>query len=1385
MPEISCVITNVRFKAEDTGYAVLVVERPDQFESITAVGTMPDAEKGMAVTMIGDWVTHPKFGKQFRFDVYEIPLPTDAEGAVSYLATLKGLKGALAQRVYDYFGDTIYEVLDERPEELINVKGIGAKILPKIIESYNLTKGMRNLIGFLHELGVSASYAKRIYDKFGQNSIAEIKADPYILSSTVKGFGFKKADELARGLGIKPDAKVRTRAGVMHTLRTATNQQGHCFLPLDELAPKTCELLVLPGYTPVINDIEIAVKDLTLGKYPELRTEALGDMIIVYPYKLWIAEAELADFIKQGAGEFENPPDITNWLSQYEKSNSVAMADGQRKAVEMVAANKIAVITGGPGVGKLQPYEEPVLTPQGWQTMRDIVPGSYVIAKDGTATQVISVYPGKNLEIYRVNFDDGTWTECCIDHLWEVQSRKQRDTGKYSVMTLSEMLPKINNPGKKPGYYYSIDRCQPVEFLPPAEDHVIHPYLLGWILGDGYIPEKQSAMTIAVWNKDVDEVIGKLSPILPEGVTITSHGPFPSSPNVVYLHLIGGIRKHLKELGLIGVKSKDKFVPDNYLYSDVTSRKFLLSGLLDTDGSASSLSANNKKVRFSSYSQVLAENVIELCLSLGGRASLHVSDRKEKGVEYSVSINMPFNPFILSRKQKLMEGRIHSHKYRKRIVSATYVGQKDGQCILVDHPTHTYITRGYTVTHNTTVSKAVVGMWHSQNKRIIGCAPSGKAARRLKETTGLKSSTIHRLLGWTGTGFAHTRDNPLPGDAFLIDEFSMVDLKLAHALFEAIPRHASVVMVGDVDQLPSVGPGNVLRDIINSGSIPVTRLTQIFRQAATSKIISTAHQINHGEFPEFELFGKANLNPYSDALWIKCDRGLIPRAIQWLIDFKLFEMGWEKDSIQCLSPMHKGDIGNIELNKMIQGFWNPPESKKAELKGFRVGDRVIQTVNNYDKEIFNGDIGKIASIDKKNGEAIVLFPDDNSDEGRPVELDESDFNDLNLAYSMSVHKCIRASERVSTINRGLVPISDIEVGDLVLTGTGAAKPVTGKFYSGKKQVVRITTRCGYHIDVSKEHPILVSKNGELPKFILASELVWGDFAYISKQSSQSLEFNLPKLVGLNDPNPEDLALFLGKFTANRTKDDSIVVPNSEDYDFIQFFMNSLGIEVLEKQSNKVELYWSSEIFSDWLSELGVGTSNIPYVIWSAPFSIRVAFLKGLFGNMLKFYSSSSALINEVRNLLLSVGIVSYIENGVIYTTELNAEFNPPISSPRLIDTPKPKETTADNNYFYDQIVSIDYLDESDDMYDIEVEGIHSFVSNGFVCHNSQGSEFPVIIIPMSMSQYIMLQRNLLYTGVTRGKKLVVLVGEEEAIKTAVRTNKIGKRNTLLKSRLAN
>lgn len=546
--------------------------------------------------------------------------------------------------------------MENASDRLLEVQGIGKKTLPKIMKSYQESKGMRDLISFLASVGVSATYAARIYKHYGNAAISEIKKDPYILAEEVRGFGFKKADEVALAMKIEPGSKVRAIAGLIHTLKESASMRGHCYLLKDELVTEACGKLALPDFRPQMSDLEKVIGELERSNTKKGQKLVVdGDRVYLHGY--FEAEEHLAIAIKKLAGEFQSDLNLDDWIAKYEQSNGVTLAKGQRSAVIAANTNGVTVVTGGAGVGK------------------------------------------------------------------------------------------------------------------------------------------------------------------------------------------------------------------------------------------------------------------------------------------------------------------------------------------------------------STVSKAVIQLWHERKKRVIACAPTGKAAQRIREATGLMSaSTIHRLLGWTGTGFTHNQENPIAGDAFLIDEFSMADLRLANALFQAIPPHAIVMIVGDVNQLPSVGAGNVLRDIIASEQVPVIRLTEIFRQAATSRIIQASLSINEGRFPDLEQVSRASGEPATDALWVKCSAERIQEAIAWLLTDKLPSMGWQKDDIQVLSPMHKGDAGNIALNQMIQNAWNPASRGRAVMSGFREGDRVIQTSNDYDKKVFNGDIGKIEKIDLTEKEVLIRFPDLDDPQGRVVTYETGDLDSVMLAYSVSIHK---------------------------------------------------------------------------------------------------------------------------------------------------------------------------------------------------------------------------------------------------------------------------------------------------------------------------------------------------------------------------------------------
>ena len=307
-------------------------------------------------------------------------------------------------------------------------------------------------------------------------------------------------------------------------------------------------------------------------------------------------------------------------------------------------------------------------------------------------------------------------------------------------------------------------------------------------------------------------------------------------------------------------------------------------------------------------------------------------------------------------------------------------------------------------TGKTTILQAVIRLLEARKLRIHLASPTGRAAKRLAEVTGREASTLHRLLEWNPRegGFQRNARNPLETDIVVVDEVSMIDLLLAHHLLQGIPLTATLLLVGDADQLPSVGPGTVLQDLLAVPRIPAIRLTTIFRQAAQSRIVSNAHRVNRGEFPDLSVAGPGQVQ---DFYYLPEEE---PEKLQPLIvDLanRRLPTRYGLDpltDLQVLTPMHRGPIGAAQLNASLQAALNPPRSGETELlrggRIFRVGDRVLQLRNNYDKEVYNGDLGRIAAIDAAE-QAVVVQMDD-----REVSYDFSDLDELTLAYAMTVHK---------------------------------------------------------------------------------------------------------------------------------------------------------------------------------------------------------------------------------------------------------------------------------------------------------------------------------------------------------------------------------------------
>jgi exodeoxyribonuclease V alpha subunit len=301
----------------------------------------------------------------------------------------------------------------------------------------------------------------------------------------------------------------------------------------------------------------------------------------------------------------------------------------------------------------------------------------------------------------------------------------------------------------------------------------------------------------------------------------------------------------------------------------------------------------------------------------------------------------------------------------------------------------------------TTVVDAILRIVLAKGARVLLCAPTGRAAKRLTETTGREAKTIHRLLEFDPQAMAFKRDqySPLDADLIVCDEVSMVDTALMNQLLRAVPTAAAVILVGDVDQLPSVGPGAVLADLIGSGRVPTVRLTEVFRQAAASRIVVNAHRINAGKSPE----APRDDRPESDFYLIRCEtpEQIHERLLKVVTDRIPQRFGLDPvRDVQVLTPMNRGGLGARALNSTLQQQLNPNAQPRLERFGwtYAPGDKVIQLVNDYDKEVFNGDIGRILSIDLDEG--LVTIDVD----GRRIVYETGELDQVALAYATSVHK---------------------------------------------------------------------------------------------------------------------------------------------------------------------------------------------------------------------------------------------------------------------------------------------------------------------------------------------------------------------------------------------
>ncbi|MED7789274.1 ATP-dependent RecD-like DNA helicase [Francisella sp. 19X1-34] len=638
-------LERITFQSEETGFGIFKVNCKGIRDLVTITGVCAVIHVGEYIEATGFWFNDKRYGRQFKANNIQVVQPTSLEGITKYLGSglIKGIGPAFAKVLVKGFGDTIFDVIEQTPNKLLELDGIGPKRVATIINAWDEQKSVRNIMVYLQSHGVGTARATRIYKKYGDDAIAKIKDNPYCLAKDIHGIGFKTADQLALRIGIPHDSIIRAQAGVLHVIQEI-NSDGHCAIEKDKLIKASEEMLDI--HSDIIEEAIELEKQLD-----NLIPEIINDKDCLYINWLYYAEVGVASNIKRLLNNERrwNIDNIDAALEWVQKQTGLNLSSSQEQSVRMAIENKVVCITGGPGVGK------------------------------------------------------------------------------------------------------------------------------------------------------------------------------------------------------------------------------------------------------------------------------------------------------------------------------------------------------------TTVVNSIIKIIKTK-ARVLLCAPTGRAAKRLSESTGLEAKTLHRLLEFDPTTgkFKHDTDNQLKTDLVVVDESSMIDVILMNSLLRAIPDHASILIVGDIDQLPSVGAGKVLADIIDSHIVPVARLTEIFRQAKTSQIIVNAHKINEGKAPF-----KTPSNIKTDFYTIHLAPDVIHDALINIVSKKIPQaFGFAHNDIQVLTPMHRGGLGAKSLNIELQKELNPNPAASITKFGLTigVGDKVIQLVNNYDKEVFNGDLGIIKSIDHENTTVIIDFED------KDIEYDITELDEIDLAYATSIHK---------------------------------------------------------------------------------------------------------------------------------------------------------------------------------------------------------------------------------------------------------------------------------------------------------------------------------------------------------------------------------------------
>jgi ATP-dependent exoDNAse (exonuclease V) alpha subunit len=1044
--KISGKVTKIIFTKED--FHICLVN--------TATGdhTVKLNHNNLKVGFLGDftgiWVDDERYGGQFKCYFAIEKLPETKEGFKQYLMskTFKGIGEKTADKIIKHLGENPVEALSKDPNIVLKTPGVKKELLEQIKTVYLDNTVRADITIFLQQHGISPNLINKIYDEFGLDTIPQLTKNAYQLINRIDGIGFKIADRIAIKMGIDPKSELRITECVKYVLKEAGNI-GYCYLLRPQIHKKVQEL---------IEKIEIELVDRCIVESQDIIKLEMNDEERFYSRVYYNAEQRcLNNLIYM----LEQPP--VGFMDNVAQEET--LSPEQKNAVYGALSNNVSILTGGPGCGKCLKKGTLVLMFNGdKKAVEDIQVGDLLMGDDNTPRTVLSLAHGYETMYDIISKDNKEWG-CNESHILSLKYNGKRNciingikykTGDIVDIEVRDYL----NLNKKKKHYlkqYSV----PVEYDPKTV--LIPPYLLGLWLGDG----SKSSSIITNVDDEIYEYCELVAPNL--GLTFNRKDNGNKAPHLSFIgERNNSYRTLLNQYGLY----KNKHIPKDYLINSREIRLNLLGGLIDSDGYY-----RNGTFEITQKNKRLAYNIYDLALSLGFRVSIceKMAKLKREGKsDYNclvyrlcISGNCDQIPTLIKRKRGICKpNKNHLHSGFELInkgVGEYYGFELDGN--------KRFVLGNFVVTHNTYTTKTIVESLLNANKEVGICAPTGKAALRSSTVIGHEAMTIHRILGFNPTyqgSFEYTSENPLPYDFIIVEESSMIDIKLMASLLDAVGYGTQILFVGDHNQLPPVGAGAPFKDMIDSGLIPTFKLNKIFRQGDDSRLVNFAHQINNSEYPQIDSPIK---NPglwatKTDCLFI--DSGFSDgrkrteydktNTLHFGIDVaetivRLYTETVKKyrnyNDIQILVPKRVGTIGTNVINAMIQDVVNPitAGSKLIAIgeRTFRLNDKVIHVQNNYNlgnDGIFNGEIGRIIDITDKG--CVINF------DGKEVAYKRSDMFDLELAFAISIHKS-QGSEFECVILPLMMEYGIMLEKSLIYTGLTRAKKLA--IFVGQRQAL--------------------------------------------------------------------------------------------------------------------------------------------------------------------------------------------------------------------------------------------------------------------------------------------------------------------------------------------